>query len=261
MATWVLLRGLLRDSRHWGSFTDAFKKAFPSDDVIALDLPGCGILNGQTSPASIAEMVECYRAQLGQQGKPAPYKILAVSMGAMVSAEWSLRYPQEIAAQVLINTSMRPFSPFYQRLRPSHVIPLLHLLLRRSSDRTWEEYIWRATCNTSHDSVVSDWAGYRHQFPVRIKNAIRQLLAAGWYRAPSHAPQAPTLILVSAQDRLVNAQCSITLVNRWNVPLAIHPTAGHDLPRDDEKWVLERVDEWMQSGFSPSVPRAHSRGH
>jgi pimeloyl-ACP methyl ester carboxylesterase len=35
----------------------------------------------------------------------------------MVAVEWASRYPQEIARCVLINTSMRPYSRFHQRLR------------------------------------------------------------------------------------------------------------------------------------------------
>lgn len=231
------------------------------DRFFALDLPGCGVRNAETSPSSIAEMVECYRNQLQQQGIPTPYKILAVSMGAMVSAAWSQKYPQEIAAQVLINTSMRPFSPFYQRLRLSKVASVLLLLLGRRSERAWEEFIWRTTCNTSDASILADWIRYRCELPVRTGNAIRQLLAAARYQASPHPPSVPTLILASAQDHLVDTQCSKTLARRWNAPLAVHPTAGHDLPQDDGMWLLQQVTQWLQSGFNPPGHPVHSRDH
>jgi pimeloyl-ACP methyl ester carboxylesterase len=41
----------------------------------------------------------------------------------MVAVEWASRYPQEIARCVLINTSMRPYSRFHQRLRWQNYLP------------------------------------------------------------------------------------------------------------------------------------------
>ena len=35
MTTWVFLRGLTRESRHWGGFVDQFQQAIPGSTVIA----------------------------------------------------------------------------------------------------------------------------------------------------------------------------------------------------------------------------------
>jgi len=79
---------------------------------------------------------------------------------------------------------------------------------------------------------------------VSASNAMRQLLAAARFRAPEVAPPAPLLVLCSRGDRLVDPQCSIRLAAAWNARLAVHPTAGHDLPLDDGPWVAARVREW-----------------
>ena len=44
MSTWIFLRGLTRESGHWGTFTAQFEKAMPGCEVVALDLPGNGSL-------------------------------------------------------------------------------------------------------------------------------------------------------------------------------------------------------------------------
>lgn len=249
MATWIFLRGLGRDSRHWGKFVSQFKAEFPLDKVIALDLPGTHLLNRQSSPTSIAAMVDCYRSQLKQKGISSPYRILALSMGAMVCAEWSQRYPQEVQAQVLVNTSMRPFSPFHQRLRLSNFWMLCKFMATNKSSHQWERFIFRLTSNCASDAVIADWCRYRDAFPVSRKNALAQLFAAARYRATRRAPVVPTLVLTSEADRLVNVQCSKVLALTWGVPIELHPTAGHDLPLDDGKWVVEKIAAWVQDDF------------
>ena len=39
------------------------------------------------------------------------------------------RHPEETRGCVLINTSLPPFSPFHQRLKPGNYLPLLKPLL------------------------------------------------------------------------------------------------------------------------------------
>jgi hypothetical protein len=54
------------------------------------------------------------------------------------------------------------------------------------------------------------------------------------------------LILASAMDQLVEARCSIRLAGRWQTGLALHPSAGHDLPLDDGVWVARKTGEWVE---------------
>jgi hypothetical protein len=42
------------------------------------------------------------------------------------------------------------------------------------------------------------------------------------------------------------------LAARWLVDFALHPAAGHDLPLDDQAWVLARVHDWLASKETPS---------
>ena len=126
--TWVLLRGLMRDSRHWGAFPQAFAQAFPEAPVVRLDFPGNGSRHRERSPTRVEAMVEDARAELRRRGLPPPYRLLAMSLGAMVASAWAHRHPQELEACVLINTSLRPFSPPHWRLRPAVWPQLLRLV-------------------------------------------------------------------------------------------------------------------------------------
>lgn len=255
MAHWIFLRGLVRESRHWGKFEEHFVRALPEAQVVMLDLPGTGQRYREKSPASVVGMVEAYRAQLAALGLRAPYRILAVSMGAMVAAEWSYRYPHEVEKLVLINTSMRPFSAFYQRLLPHNYLGLLRLVALPTSALQWECAVLQRTTHGQHPEVLPDWVRFRIESPVSRANALRQLWAAACYRSQRTAPRIATLVLVSAQDALVSATCSYVLAKAWGAALAVHPTAGHDLTLDDGPWVADRVADWLRNGVDTSLSR------
>lgn len=250
--TWVLLRGLTREQRHWGGFPKLLADQMPGARIVAMDLPGNGRLCAQTSPATVPEMAEQCRAELSRQGIKPPYHVLAMSLGAMVTTAWALNHPNEIDGCVLINTSMRPFSPFYRRLRPRNYPLLLKLALLGGTSRQWEEAILKIT--TRHppqpEQQVRDWIAYRDECPVSRGNALRQLLAATRYAAPMEGPSTRTLILTSAQDGLVDPRCSRQLAASWNADFAEHPTAGHDLPLDDGPWVATQVQKWRSASNS-----------
>ena len=118
MTMWVFLRGLTRECRHWGDFPAVFRRELPDADIHVPDLPGNGRLNALRSPASIGAMAEHCRNALREQGSRPPYFLLAMSLGAMVAAEWAARHPKELRGCVLIGTSFGGISPFHRRLRP-----------------------------------------------------------------------------------------------------------------------------------------------
>lgn len=243
--TWVFLRGLSRESRHWGDFVGQFQQAQPDSRVVTLDLPGNGQLNQQRSPRRVQDMVAHCRAQLAARQIAPPYHVLAMSLGAMVAVAWAQAYPREVAANVLINTSMRPFNPFHQRLRPANYGALLQLALLGAAPEVWERTILRLTSNHASVDVLPLWLALRGDRPVSRGNALRQLAAAAGFRASGAQPGVPTLLLASAQDHLVSVECSKTLARHWQCELRLHPSAGHDLPLDDGPWVAAQVRAWL----------------
>ena len=226
-----------------------FTQAMPGANVIALDLPGNGALHREQSPAAVPEMAEHCRSTLLAQGIAPPYGVLAMSLGAMVATAWAEAHPDEIAAVVLINTSMRPFSPFHQRLRPANYGRLLRLMLvPGTSNEDWERAILAMTSRRRHqpESLLAEWVSYGCESPVAAGNALRQLVAAARFCAPPTKPITRVLVLASAEDGLVDPRCSEQLAARWQVPLAVHPWAGHDLPLDDAPWLAAQVAAWLR---------------
>ncbi len=249
MTTWVLLRGLIREKRHWGEFLDLFQASLGTQQVIALDLPGNGSLHELDSPATVEAMAEHCRTQLLALGYPPPYRVLALSLGAMVAVAWSEHHPQEVEKMVLINTSLAPLNPFYQRLRPINYLGLIRNGLFGSVARK-ERRILELTSNlrrNAEDSpmILARWIDYAREYPVSRANSLRQLLAAVRFRAPLSTPKVPVLLVAAEHDNLVDAQCSVTLAQRWQCELRLHASAGHDLPLDDGAWVVQRIKIWL----------------
>ena len=242
-STWIFLRGLTRSSAHWGAFIAEFEAA-NDVQVIALDLPGNGMLWQQRSATRVAQMASQCQQELTRRGIHAPVGVLAMSLGGMVAAQWALQQPQSVRELVLINTSARPFNPFWQRLRPLSGVRLMKLALTGAAPQDWEREILHLTSNHARHEVLQAWCEERVQRPVSGLNALRQLLAAARYRAPKQGPRVPTLLLAAAHDRLVSAQCSEALAQQWGAALQVHPSAGHDLPLDDGPWVAAAVRYW-----------------
>lgn len=256
MSTWIFLRGLTRETAHWGAFPEVFQQAIPDARIVPLDLPGNGRLHRQPSPLTVQEMVAACRSEVARLGMPTPVHLLAMSLGAMVAADWARTAPAEIAGCVLINTSFRPFSPFYRRLLPRNYLTVLRMALLPCTAEAAEDTILQITSNhaAQRQAVVADWLAAREQRPVSRANALRQLIAAARYRAPTSAPAGPVLLLSSRQDQLVDHRCSQAIAQAWNRPLLTHPDAGHDLPLDDPQWVAQQVRRWLQAHTSAAQP-------
>jgi len=245
MTTWVLLRGLAREARHWGSFVELLRHAVPAGDaVVALDLPGNGTLWRQRSPARVVGMVDAARRELDLRAVRPPLVLLAISLGGMVALEWAARDPDSVIACVLINSSSARFSPLWQRLRPRSYPMLLAALRPGATALERETRILALTCNRPLSSATAaSWVQYARHHPLARANMLRQLWAAARFHASR--PEVPTLLLASRQDRLVAPDCSRAMARAWQLPLREHPWAGHDLPLDDPEWVVRQVTGWL----------------
>ncbi len=245
MTSWVLIRGLTREAAHWGEFPKQLTDVLPETRVIAVDLPGAGRLHRRSSPLRILDMIPPCLDQLHELQAAPPYVLVGLSLGGMVAAAWASSRPEELAGCVLVNSSMRPFSPLRSRLRPSHWPALLDLMVSADGLQA-ERAILRLTSSRPehHLPVLANWAAIRRLRPVSNFNAMRQLLAAARYRFDGPAPLVPTLIVSSCNDQLVDPVCSDALARQWGSEQLIHPDAGHDLPLDDSPWLAGRLAEW-----------------
>ncbi len=247
--SWIFLRGLSRESGHWEDFPAAFARKFPNVSVFPIDLPGNGEFHDVAAPTSLSGLLEFVREQWKSRkmgGNP-PY-IFALSLGAMVTLQWMHKYPDEVAGGVLVNTSLRGFSPFYRRMSPGAYATLFRLFLDRNA-KSRERRILELT------SQLRDWdegmlrkrADIQKKRPVGRLNTVRQMIAALSTVASKSRPRQPVLILNSLGDLLVHPDCSKAIADAWKIPLRRHAWAGHDLTLDDPQWTLRVVDEWLET--------------
>ncbi|MCH8542919.1 MAG: alpha/beta hydrolase [Alcanivorax sp.] len=248
--TWVLLRGLIREAGHWEALPALLRERRPGARVMTPDLPGNGRHCDLRSPDTIAGMVESLRAELAEQGIAPPWHVMALSLGGMVAVEWLTRYPDELASVTVINSSAAGFNSFWQRVRPAAYLPILRFALLRHDALARETLVLKLTSNMTGSEerarLARRWAGYAKERPVSPGNALRQLRAGLRFKAPRHLPASVPLLLVNgAGDRMVNPICSVTLAAAWHCALRVHPHAGHDLPIDAPRWLVDTLNDWL----------------
>jgi pimeloyl-ACP methyl ester carboxylesterase len=249
--SWVLLRGLVREQRHWGNFSDVLQTYFPNDEIILFDFPGNGKRNKENSATTITAMSNELRAYVSSRTTGQPVYIIALSMGAMVAVEWMNQHPEECAGAVLISTSLRGLNPFYHRLLPSNYLTILKSIIFTEDINQKENRILHMVSNiiasdsTKSEEIVSHWIDYAKQYPVSAINGLRQLIAAMRFHVPALQPDVPILVLRSLADHMVSPECSATLARHWHLPIETHATAGHDIPLDDAEWVCKKIVQWL----------------
>jgi len=246
MSRWILLRGLTRETGHWADFAAALAER-SGGQVLGVDLPGNGDQWNRLSPTDVEAIAQDVRRRVGTPQERV--RVVALSLGAMTALEWCRVDPDAIAGCTLINTSTSGLSPFWQRLRPSNYPTVARMLLPGLSPLERERRVLAMTSARpqAHAEVAETWAEIAREHPVRPANALRQLWAAARYRPPATPPTVPLLLLASQGDRLVSTECSRRLANHWNLPLRMHPWAGHDLPLDDPEWVLRELLGWSRT--------------
>ncbi|WP_340123005.1 alpha/beta hydrolase [Methylobacter svalbardensis] len=261
---WLLLRGLARESAHWGAFVPLLQSTFPDAQITLLDLPGTGCFHREASPCTIKAITDSLRRHALDKGFiQQPVTILALSLGAMVAWEWMRSYPEDICGAALMNTSFADLSPFYQRLRWQSygkfaALAMTHDvhnresgILRLTSNR---RYIARdgeysasqsVTGLTQDEQIIQAWENIQNKRPISLKNSFRQIIAAASYRPGDIKPKQPVLLLNGLGDRLVAPTCSAAIHKKWHLELRSRIGAGHDLTLDDGAWVASQLKDWV----------------
>jgi pimeloyl-ACP methyl ester carboxylesterase len=246
---WLLLRGLSRESRHWGSFPERLAATLGAH-VSALDLPGFGSEHQRRSPASVQGITCDVRARLQDQRGDGPWSVLGISLGGMVALDWCARFPHDFVRCVAINTSAR-LCPAHARFSPAAMAPLGWALL--GDARARERAVLRVSSNSPDsllDRLAAEQAVWLRERPPSARSLLHQLIAASRFDLPGFLP-VPLLLLSSTADRLVSHRCSRAIARALDAPLALHSQAGHDLTLDAPEWVCEQISLWLANGAVP----------
>lgn len=231
MTTWVLLRGLMRDQRHWNGFDQRLRQR--GSTVFTPDLPGNGILTHQVSPLSIAKYASLVWQQLDEQLAGQAFYLLGLSMGGMLAMEMAKQRPEQIKHVFVLNSSAANLSPWYQRFNGLNTLSAWLKRCRGRQLNPIESTIVRLTSYRHRRDValIARWSHYRHESTPHFSNACRQLWAAFRYRCPASLP-VPVSILSGDRDALVNIQTSRALAQHFNVDLVVLAYCGHDITID-----------------------------
>ncbi|MDB1125541.1 alpha/beta fold hydrolase [Vibrio algarum] len=240
----VLIRGLFREKRHWGDFPNLLQSEFPDKNIITLNVAGAGDRNHLNSPNTIAGMVDDFRSQLSNlYPGTTQIELIGLSMGGMIALEWCRRFPDEINRAILISTSTKSFSGFYQRLRWQQYGSLISSVIKSSAER--ERFSYELGSNYPvNDAVLSNWIQWANTNPMSSRSSFNQLIACMNFKI-DHKPEVPMLVLVPKKDKMVNPECSYAIAERWKLPIKEHPSAGHDIPIDDPNWVIRHSKEFL----------------
>ncbi|WP_375748636.1 alpha/beta fold hydrolase [Vibrio sp. HN007] len=240
----LLIRGLLREERHWGKFPDFMQTRFPDRPILTLSLAGTGVRHQQVSPNTISAMTEDLRTELSRKHPQySKINILGISMGGMIAIDWAARYPEQLNKVILMNTSTREFGRVYERLRWQAYGNFVKSLF--SDTYGQEAETLKLLSNRPFNQTLADeWGRLRLECPMSGKTMINQLLASARFHI-TEQPKVPTLVMTSLQDKMVSPKCSYRLAEAWNLRIEKHPTAGHDISIDDPEWVCEVTKEFL----------------
>ena len=246
---WLLLRGLVREQRHWGDFPVSFETSAPSRKVFCLDLPGFGTESHRSSPSRVGEIVDDVRSRwLSLRDKnPGDWSILAASLGGMLAMDWCVRYPGEFKELVVLNSSVNTFSPIYRRFRISNWPRVIRLSIS-SDPQVREKGILEITITNQEifEKSLNRNVMIATENPVRRTEMFRQLIAGARFTLRK-IPTIRTLVLAGDGDILCDPSCSRAIADHFKAQLRIHPTAGHDLSIDAPEWVSQEVNSWLSS--------------
>jgi pimeloyl-ACP methyl ester carboxylesterase len=246
---WILLRGLARESAHWGDFVPLLQATFPDAQLATLDLPGTGRFYQDESPKTVKEIAETVRNHALYLGLlQQPVTLFALSLGGMVAWEWLQNHPEDSCGATLVSASFAGLNPFYERLRWQSYGDFFALLKERDPYKRELAIAQLVNNNRALDEQIAhSWEQIQKERPISLKTMFNQLLAAATYRPSQAKPIQPVLLLNAKGDRLVAPSCSETIQKKWDLALRTHPWAGHDLTVDDGEWVVLQLKEWVLS--------------
>lgn len=246
---WLLLRGLVREQRHWREFPKLLSEKTNST-VLCLDVPGMGTESFRKSPYAIKEIMDDIRQRffLAKQSSDGEWGICCVSLGSMVALQWAHEYPNDFSRIVITNVSCKPLSSTFERFMPKNVLQIPKLLFAENK-KSREKIILKMTSNKSDielDKIAEDYSKFSLEQSQFQSVGIAHLIAGSRFSIPkslenSHGKTHQFLVISSQKDTLVSPKCTRVIAKYLNAPLVEHPSANHDLPLDDPNWFVDKI--------------------
>ncbi len=246
--SFVLIRGLGHEARHWGVFVDLLKKQDFCSEVFLCDLPGAGVFYKEKGASSVTKMLE--HLVLNYHEKfvtKKPLVLVGLSLGGMLALEYMAKYPNMFSACVLINSSVGSLTPWYRRMRLSAIPTVLRIALTTNISQKQRLILSLVSSRYQNDPLtLAEQIRIAQTQPIRLYNLMRQLFAGARFKAPHLEGIGKTLVLYSEKDALVDPRSSLALAQFLSSVVFSHPEAGHDLPLDDPQWIQEKMANFFE---------------
>ncbi len=253
----LLLRGLLREKRHWGEFPEILKRTLSSSglkcEVECIDLPGIGTQQGRSCPLDMDKVVQDLRARSEILHQKQKMVIVSNSLGSMISMQWAHLYPEDIEGLVLMNTSASNLGELGERISVEALATFAKVIVHEDAAKR-ESLILRLVSNKySEDPVkLQEWASLAMRKKDMLSLGLRQLWLAAKFKL-DYKLDLPSLMLCSIQDRLINPTACMKVAKALGSEQRFNHSAGHDLPLDDPEWVSQEISLWLSQWLSQSI--------
>jgi len=246
MVNFYLLRGLSRQSAHWGTFPTELLDRFPNSTVIEMDLPGVGMLNQIKSPTQITHIIDILRQTYYSTGGINIF--IASSFAALVAITWVQQEKHDFQGLVLISPSLKGICKFTERFKLKSWYDCGVIMLHPSV-RVREKKLLKINMNDNHSRVefLDHWIRLHHLTPYTTRNVFRQMIAGTRFNLIDEPMDIPMLIAGSKKDKLVASSCFIKLKVKFGADIALHEYAGHALTLDASAWLTDKIYSWKQT--------------
>lgn len=240
-----LIRGLSRESGHWGNFIEVLKDKFPNSEIHLLDLDGTGKHYLSKSPSSIPKLVDSLKKKYKLNDKNINL-LVASSLGGMVAIEWVMRFANDFDGLVTMNSSFRGICKSFERVKPKTIFHLFKII-RSSKLRSREKLILELNSNyPENNKILDEWVKIQQLRPVKKINILRQTFAGFRFFPKKEKISIPYLHLGSKQDKLVCSSCIEKVHFAFGGELIWHEFAGHCLPLDEPDWTANQIKNWFK---------------
>jgi len=217
-----------------GSRLDWMLRKIPGRDVIAIDLPGHGALIGQPGRSSVVDYALAIIAFLDALHITRA-AFVGHSMGGAIALSLALEQSKRVAGLVLISTGAR------LRVHPAVIDNILHspeISIRQVVDWSWSSHAPPETRDQMAKQLLLIPSQTLHgDFTACNAFDVSERLTA---------INAPTLILVGAEDQMTPIKYSTFLSSRIDgAQLNIIPNAGHMVTLEQPEAVNTQITSWF----------------
>ena len=199
MINFYLLRGMSRESAHWGCFQNTLEMHFPGQTIVQMDLPGFGQLNNINSPKNMEDIIKVLKTSYYVNSESINI-LIASSFAANVALKWGSQHAQDFHGLILLSPSIKGICTFTERVQPRSWFNGF-MILFHPSEMYREKKLLQINMNQKEmqHELLQEWKHIRRIRPFKHKNVIRQILIAKNFEMPKIREDIP--ILICGRDR------------------------------------------------------------